>query len=85
MDAWLVQTARVVSLEDVGRDELSVEQLIKKHDDTVDELTQFRGQIDQLGAQADQLPPEVSDLTAMTISYNNNVLYLGPKGTRNKR
>lgn len=78
MDAWLVQTARVVSADDVGRDELSVEQLTRKHDETVDDLTQFHGQIDQLGHQADQLPAEVRLI--LTYGPRSPKLFQAKKG-----
>uniref|UniRef100_A0A915ITG0 Spectrin beta chain n=1 Tax=Romanomermis culicivorax TaxID=13658 RepID=A0A915ITG0_ROMCU len=56
VDAWMAHTARLVSSDDVGKDEISVLQLIKKHDETTNDLSNFRNQIDQLVTQADTLP-----------------------------
>uniref|UniRef100_A0A183IVK4 Spectrin beta chain, non-erythrocytic 2 n=1 Tax=Soboliphyme baturini TaxID=241478 RepID=A0A183IVK4_9BILA len=52
IDAWVVDTLRIISSEDVGKDEASVQQLLKQHDTVTDELNNGRKQIDQLYQQA---------------------------------
>jgi spectrin beta len=60
VDAYLLDTLRVVSSDDVGKDEGTVQMLIRKHDDVSDDLVKFDNQIDLLYAQADGLPDDVS-------------------------
>jgi len=50
---------RVVSTDDVGHDEQSVQALLKKHDGVSEELERFGRHIAQLEAQAQQLPEPV--------------------------
>jgi hypothetical protein len=59
VDAYLLDTMRVVSTDDVGHDEQSVQALLKKHDGVSEELERFDRHIAQLEAQAQQLPEEV--------------------------
>uniref|UniRef100_A0A915M9S2 Calponin-homology (CH) domain-containing protein n=1 Tax=Meloidogyne javanica TaxID=6303 RepID=A0A915M9S2_MELJA len=56
VDAYLLDTMRVVSTDDVGHDEQSVQALLKKHDGVSEELERFGRHIAQLEAQAQQLP-----------------------------
>lgn len=58
VDAYLLDTMRVVSTDDVGHDEQSVQALLKKHDGVSEELERFDRHITQLEAQAQQLPEE---------------------------
>ncbi len=60
MDAYLLDTLRIVSSEDVGKDEGTVQSLIKKHDVVSDELETFVKTVDQLQSQATALPVDVS-------------------------
>lgn len=46
---------RLVSSEDVGRDEANVQSLLKKHEDVTDELQNYSSTIDALHQQAQQL------------------------------
>uniref|UniRef100_A0A914HJH5 Spectrin beta chain n=1 Tax=Globodera rostochiensis TaxID=31243 RepID=A0A914HJH5_GLORO len=58
VEAYLLDTLRVVSTDDVGHDESSVQLLLKKHDGVSDELESFDRHIQQLEAQAFALPEE---------------------------
>ncbi|KRX67880.1 Spectrin beta chain [Trichinella sp. T9] len=66
-EAWLLDSLRILSSEDVGKDEPSVQHLIKQHDGVTEELQNGRNSLDQLYAQAEQLPeaaragPDVAD------------------------
>lgn len=51
VDAYLVDTLRLVGSEDVGKDEGTVQLLIKKHDDVSDDLLTFEENIKQLHVQ----------------------------------
>ncbi|XP_013410395.1 spectrin beta chain-like [Lingula anatina] len=42
VDTWMLDTLRLVSSEDVGRDEASVQSLIKKHKEIMDEIERQR-------------------------------------------
>ena len=55
IDNWMLDTLRVVSSEDVGRDEANVQSLLKKHKDVADELKNYNDVLDQLKAQAANL------------------------------
>uniref|UniRef100_A0A1I8EKU7 Spectrin beta chain n=1 Tax=Wuchereria bancrofti TaxID=6293 RepID=A0A1I8EKU7_WUCBA len=61
VDAYLVDTLRLVGSEDVGKDEGTVQLLIKKHDDVSDDLLKFEENIKQLHMQAESLPPEARE------------------------
>ncbi|OZC09778.1 hypothetical protein X798_03181 [Onchocerca flexuosa] len=61
VDAYLVDTLRLVGSEDVGKDEGTVQLLIKKHDDVSDDLLKFEENIKQLHIQAESLPPEARE------------------------
>ncbi|XP_049795155.1 spectrin beta chain isoform X2 [Schistocerca nitens] len=55
VDIWMLDTLRLVSSEDVGRDEANVQSLLKKHKDVTDELKNYAGAIEALHQQASQL------------------------------
>lgn len=55
IDTWMLDTLRVISSEDVGRDEANVQSLLRKHRDCNDELKNYNETIEQLHAQADKL------------------------------
>lgn len=55
VDIWMLDTLRLVSSEDVGRDEANVQSLLKKHKDVTDELKNYASTIDALNQQAQQL------------------------------
>uniref|UniRef100_A0A913HUS6 Spectrin beta chain n=1 Tax=Strongyloides stercoralis TaxID=6248 RepID=A0A913HUS6_STRER len=61
VDAYLLDTLRVVSSDDVGRDEGTVQALIKKHDGVNDEIERFERHIQQLEAQVATLPPDARE------------------------
>jgi len=51
----MLDTLRLVSSEDVGRDEANVQSLLKKHKDVTDELKNYSSIIETLHKQAEQL------------------------------
>ncbi|UYV71261.1 SPTBN1 [Cordylochernes scorpioides] len=55
VDTWMLDTLRLVSSEDVGRDEANVQSLLKKHKDVTDELKNYANSIDSLHQQASTL------------------------------
>lgn len=55
IDAWMLDALRLVSSEDVGRDEANVQSLLKKHKDVADELKNYNETVEQLHAQANKL------------------------------
>ena len=55
IDMWMLDTLRLVSSEDIGRDESSVQVLLKKHKDTADELTNYSEIIEALREQSKNL------------------------------
>ncbi|XP_071055816.1 spectrin beta chain isoform X5 [Onthophagus taurus] len=61
VDIWMLDTLRLVSSEDVGRDEANAQSLLKKHRDVTDELKNYSSTIDQLHQQAEQLGPELAN------------------------
>ncbi|XP_044730255.1 spectrin beta chain isoform X2 [Chrysoperla carnea] len=58
IDIWMLDTLRLVSSEDVGRDEANVQSLLKKHKDVTDELKNYGSTIEALHQQASQLGPQ---------------------------
>uniref|UniRef100_A0AC34GJW8 Uncharacterized protein n=1 Tax=Panagrolaimus sp. ES5 TaxID=591445 RepID=A0AC34GJW8_9BILA len=61
VDARLVDTLRVISSEDVGRDESSTEALLRKHDGVNEELVHFEKQLETLQSTIEQLPEEARE------------------------
>ncbi|XP_045479704.1 spectrin beta chain isoform X5 [Harmonia axyridis] len=61
IDIWMLDTLRLVSSEDVGRDEGNAQSLLKKHKDVTEELKNYSSTIEALHQQADQLGPEVAN------------------------
>ncbi|ESN99908.1 hypothetical protein HELRODRAFT_101195 [Helobdella robusta] len=70
VDTWMLDTLRLVSSEDVGHDEASVQSLVKKHKDITDELQNYQNVIKSLHEQAanlseqDRESPEVTSRLA---------------------
>ncbi|KAH3857022.1 hypothetical protein DPMN_099619 [Dreissena polymorpha] len=52
-------TLRLVSSDDVGRDEASVQSLLKKHKDVTDDLKNYQSVIEALHEQAANLGEQV--------------------------
>ncbi|XP_024081152.1 spectrin beta chain isoform X3 [Cimex lectularius] len=52
VDIWMLDTLRLVSSEDVGRDEANVQSLLKKHKEATEELKNYSSSIEALHAQA---------------------------------
>ncbi|XP_033634187.1 spectrin beta chain-like [Asterias rubens] len=61
VDTWMLDTLRLVSSEDVGRDEPSVESLLKKHKEITTELQNYTAVIDGLHTQAQELGEQDRD------------------------
>lgn len=57
MEAWLLDTLRLVSSSDMGHDEYSTQSLVKKHKDVEEEIHNHRPALDALHEQARSLPP----------------------------
>ncbi|XP_059173308.1 spectrin beta chain-like isoform X3 [Physella acuta] len=55
VDTWLMDTLRIVSSEDVGKDEASVQSLLKKHKEVTEELKTYQSVIKGLHNQAANL------------------------------
>lgn len=51
VDIWMLDTLRLVSSEDVGRDEANVQSLLKKHKDATEELKNYATTIEALHTQ----------------------------------
>lgn len=66
IDIWMLDTLRLVSTEDVGRDEANVQSLLKKHNDVTDELKNYATTIEALHQQASQLGPQDSKSPEVT-------------------
>ncbi|XP_052133456.1 spectrin beta chain [Frankliniella occidentalis] len=70
VDHWMLDVLRLVSSEDVGRDEANVQSLLKKHKDVTDELKNYSTAIEALHQQAgtlgerDRESPEVQERLA---------------------
>ncbi|XP_051791286.1 spectrin family protein isoform X2 [Erpetoichthys calabaricus] len=58
MEAWIIDTLRIVSSPEVGHDEYSTQTLMKKQKDVEEEILNHRAIIDSLHEQALSLPPE---------------------------
>ncbi|CAF3032963.1 unnamed protein product [Rotaria sp. Silwood2] len=63
IDTWMLDMLKLVSSEDIGRDELSAQALLKKHKDTQDILDNYRQTIDNL---------KTSNLQTLTIEKQNS-------------
>lgn len=61
IENWMVDTLRIVSSEDVGRDEASAESLLKKHKDISEELQNYATTIQGLHNQANELGEQDRD------------------------
>ncbi|XP_017777112.1 PREDICTED: spectrin beta chain isoform X3 [Nicrophorus vespilloides] len=61
IDIWMLDTLRLVSSEDVGRDEANAQSLLKKHKDVTEELKNYSSVINALHQQAQQLGSELSN------------------------
>jgi spectrin beta len=64
----MLDTLRLVSSEDVGRDEANVQSLLKKHKDVTDELKNYASTIEALNQQAQQLGEQ--DRDSAVVSYS---------------
>ncbi|MGH0114477.1 UNVERIFIED_CONTAM: hypothetical protein FKN15_018796 [Acipenser sinensis] len=59
LKAWLQDTFRIMSSDDVGHDEYSTQLLAKKHRDLQNEAIKYRGTMEALIRQEDSLPDEL--------------------------
>lgn len=60
VDLWMLDTLRVVTSPDIGRDEATVQSLLKKHHDVMENLAQHDNAIETLHSQVDGLGDVVS-------------------------
>ena len=58
VDNWMLDILKLVSSDDIGKDEGNVQTLLKKHKDVTDELKHYQGTIDALHEQASVLGEE---------------------------
>lgn len=79
VDTWMLDVLRLVSSEDVGRDEANVQSLLKKHKDVTEELKNYASTIDNLKEQSEQLgeqdrtsPEVVERLASIERRYRVN-------------
>lgn len=77
IDAWMLDTFRLVTSKDVGVDEANAESLLRKHDKIHDELVSYRTVIDNLHQQTErfndrdrQAPPVVDRLMSIDRRYD---------------
>lgn len=61
VDAWTLDSLRIVSSGETGHDEFSTQALVRKHKDAAAEVASYRQVIDSLHEQAGTLPKEVAD------------------------
>lgn len=66
VETWITDTFRVVSSEDVGHDEASVQSLVKKHKNIMEEVTNYGDVIQQLHEQASELGEQDRDSSEVT-------------------
>ena len=55
VDTWMLDVLRLVSSDDIGKDESNVQTLLKKHKETTDELKNYASTIDALHEQGSTL------------------------------
>eukprot|EP00096_Caligus_rogercresseyi_P005117 TRINITY_DN1_c1_g1_i5.p1 TRINITY_DN1_c1_g1~~TRINITY_DN1_c1_g1_i5.p1 ORF type:complete len:2388 (+),score=778.70 TRINITY_DN1_c1_g1_i5:189-7352(+) len=55
VDNWMLDILRLVSSDDIGKDESNVQTLLKKHKETSDELKNYQATVDALHTQAGEL------------------------------
>ncbi|CAD6199906.1 unnamed protein product [Caenorhabditis auriculariae] len=79
VDAYLLDTLRVVNSDDVGKDENTAQILLKKHDDMAEELHAFDEQIKLLHSKVESLPrdarehPDIVERLDTTIRHKANL------------
>ncbi|XP_065158343.1 spectrin beta chain isoform X2 [Atheta coriaria] len=66
IDLWMLDTLRLVSSEDVGRDEAQAQSLLKKHKDVTEELKNYASVIQSLHEQAQQLGSDLAGSPEVT-------------------
>merc|ERR550532_3556057 len=58
VDNWMLDILKLVSSDDIGKDESNVQTLLKKHKEVTDELKNYQATIDALHDQAGALGEE---------------------------
>ncbi|KAJ8308165.1 hypothetical protein KUTeg_013039 [Tegillarca granosa] len=71
VDAWMVDTLRLVSSEDVGKDEASVQSLLKKHKNYQTTIEQLHEQAANLGEQDRESPDVQTRLSTIDNRYQD--------------
>lgn len=66
VDTWMLDILRLVSSDDIGKDESNVQTLLKKHKDITDELKNYASTIDALHEQVNHL-----DLLGAIFDYQD--------------
>lgn len=76
VDIWMLDTVRLLSSEEVGRDEANVQSVLKKHKDVTEELENYastiealRNQASQLGEQDKESPEVLERLESIEFRY----------------
>lgn len=67
----MLDALRLVSSEDVGRDEANVQSLLKKHKEATDELKNYSSAIEALHSQADALGEETRNSPEVSQRLNS--------------
>lgn len=81
VDIWMLDTLRLVSSEDVGRDEANVQSLLRKHNDVAEELKNYETTIQALHKQASELGEHDRESTEVSPTF----FYLTKVGIGNKK
>uniref|UniRef100_A0A069DY92 Spectrin beta chain n=1 Tax=Panstrongylus megistus TaxID=65343 RepID=A0A069DY92_9HEMI len=71
VDIWMLDALRLVSSEDVGRDEANVQSLLKKHKEATDELKNYSSAIEALHSQANALGEETRSSPEVSQRLNS--------------
>ncbi len=68
VDTWMLDILRLVSSDDIGKDESNVQTLLKKHKDTTDELKNYASTIDALHEQVNN-PKKQNNFRVCLYTY----------------
>lgn len=71
MEAWILETLRQVSSQEVGHDEFSTQTLARKQREVEEEIQSHRTLIDSLHEQALSLPPVHANSPQVSYPWNS--------------
>uniref|UniRef100_A0A8C2E4M4 Spectrin beta chain n=1 Tax=Cyprinus carpio TaxID=7962 RepID=A0A8C2E4M4_CYPCA len=74
MEAWILETLRQVSSQEVGHDEFSTQTLARKQREVEEEIQSHRSLIDSLHEQASTLPEAYAHSPQVHKTHNRNLL-----------